>query len=200
MFNYARVLVFFAENDKLYNMEKKSFEKEWETAVSKDESNKIRSVSESIYKAYFRLLFKVSYAILLNQQDAEDVVQESFISFFSRPNNSKKVSNIKYYLLNTAKYLSYKQRSREKIFVEFDEEKADKIFEVPVDLLSLSPTTKDGKAVLTELEANIVIQHLECGLSFREIGQSMNKTVDSISGIYRKAIGKLKKIYREEKR
>ena len=179
-------------------MENRRFEKEWKKAVIKKDNARIRSVAEAIYNAYYRLLFKVSYAILLNQQDAEDVVEESFVSFFSKTDETNDVSNIKYYLLNTAKYLSYKCKSREETFAEFDEEKAGTCFDVPVELLLVSPTIKNVKGLLSELEATVLIQHLECGFSFREIGESMNKTVNSISGVYRSAVDKLKKIYQEK--
>ncbi|MCR5693214.1 MAG: sigma-70 family RNA polymerase sigma factor [Bacilli bacterium] len=179
-------------------MEDRRFEKEWKKAVTKRDGAKIRAVAEAIYNAYYRLLFKVSYAILLNQQDAEDITEESFVSFFSRMDETNDVSNIKYYLLNTAKYLSYRHKSHEETFVEFDEEKADALFEMPVELLLISPTIKNTKGLLCELEATVLIQHLEYGFSFREIGESMNKTVNSISSIYRSAIGKLKKIYQEK--
>lgn len=174
------------------------FEKEWNSAVSRSDEQRIGKVAEAIYNQYVRLVFKVAYTILLNKEEAEDVTQDVFISFFNTREKALEVTNIKYYLLNSAKFISYKRKQKDETTIGFEEEKTNSNFELPIESLLFSNKNSSGKPLLNEEEANIIIKHLEYDFTFKEIGEELGQTTHAISGIYRRAIEKLRNFYKEE--
>lgn len=175
-----------------------NYEKEWNDAVSSFDERKIPQIAEAIYNQYVRLVFKVAYTILLNKEEAEDVTQDVFVSFYNTRETGTHISNIKYYLLNSAKFISYKKKQKSETLMDFEEERAGESFELPLESILYSNKNVNGTALLSSEEANIIIKHLEYDFTFKEIGEETGKTTHAVSGIYRRAIEKLRDYYKEE--
>lgn len=68
------------------------------------------------YHQYSKLIFSVAYHIVLNVQEAEEVVQEVFISFAQ---NLSQVENPKYWLIRATANRCYNGYHRKKLFEKY---------------------------------------------------------------------------------
>ena len=156
-----------------------------------------RSVMESafncIYNKYASLVYYVSFEILKSNEDAEDIVNETFLKMYSSRKELKEYQSVKYFLLAISKNLSINLYNKKILTCSLDVEIPSN--DMPFDeLLEFKNKYKD---VLTEEELSIVMDHLLCDFKFKEIAMIKNTTTDSISGKYRRALEKLKKFYKE---
>lgn len=54
---------------------------------------------EIIYNEHYKLLYKVAYGYVLNQCDAEDIVQDAFVKFYRAHKTFTSSDSLKYYLI-----------------------------------------------------------------------------------------------------
>lgn len=77
-------------------------------------------VFKLIYKLYWQKLYNVAFYYLKEERDAEDVVQDVFISLWSRGSKLEIRTGLENYLVRSVKYTSFfylKIKSRRKAFV-----------------------------------------------------------------------------------
>lgn len=72
---------------------------------------------QAIFNAFWEKLLKVSVNILKDTNEAEDVVQEVFISLWKR-NNEVKIEDIEAYLYNAVKYKVFQRLRNKKVVPE----------------------------------------------------------------------------------
>jgi len=169
-----------------------SLERDLQKAIRKGDVDGIKSVCSAIYDEYRRLLFHVSFEITGVAEEAEDASEEAFVSFFSRLEEAGNVKSIKYYLVSSARFISYKARRRMEGEPPADEEPESLDPDVPSSLDGIE-TLRRAKEIMTSEEADLVVKHLEYGLTFREISERRGVSEDSVSGKYKRAIDKLRK-------
>lgn len=163
----------------------------------KELSSTNRAIMENafkcIYNKYASLVYYVSFEILNSNEDAEDVVNETFLKMYASRKDIKSDKSLKYLLVTISKNLSINLYNRKIRMRPLEEEvpSNDKPFD---ELYEFKQKFKD---LLSEEELSIVMDHLLCDFTFREIGEFKNMTVDTVSGKYRRAIEKLKKYYKE---
>jgi RNA polymerase sigma factor (sigma-70 family) len=176
-----------------------NLERDLKKALEKGDPEQIKMVCSVIYQEYYRLLFYVSLGILSSREEAEDAAGEAFLSFFSRLEETRKARSIKYYLVSSVRFISYKRKKKDDAQDEFSEET-----ESPSeDLLAkcdASSSLQKLKGALSAEEMSIVVQHLEYDLTFKEIARAKNVSEDSISSKYRRAIEKLRGRLRGERK
>jgi len=169
-------------------------------ALDRGDETSIRQVFEEIYSSYSRLAFFVARQIL-GEEDAEDAVSEAFVSFFDNLASKRDVRNIKYYLLNSVKFISYRKKKEAEKKLAFDDDllSDDKGVDVAKNLDNVE-MLGEIKDVLTPSEMHLLVEHLELGKTFREIALEEKTTGSSISSKYKRTLDKLKDHYRKEGR
>lgn len=150
--------------------------------------NRDEETFEKIYNEYFSLIYYIAYSIVKNHQDSEEVVQDTFLNMYNSIDSYKEENKFKQWLMQIARNLSYNKvtRNKEKDTIKDDEY----ITHVPsqsegVDLLLTI------KSVLNKEESNIVILKIIYNLTFKEISEECNMTVNKVQAIYYKALKQL---------
>lgn len=164
-------------------------------------SKEIVDVFSEIYKKYYKLVYFVAFSYLRNPDDAEDVTQDVFWHFFEKAGSCEgwlsKLSNIKSYLCECAKNSAIKiidKRNR----LEFtnDIDKFGKCSENAEEEIDLSRIFK----LLDEQSIDIINDHVFIGLSFREISLRDGLPINTLKSKYRRALGKIRKEFKNDKK
>lgn len=153
-----------------------------------------------IYDIYHRLMLYIAYSILRNKQDAEDVVQEAFLSIaqniskISEPESKRTKSFIATITTNKAINL-YNSKSKSKI-VDIDGCSADE------PGVSVPPPEENSLACcilrLPIKYRNMIILKYSQGYSTRECAQIMGISPSAASRLDQRAKNKLELMLREE--
>lgn len=151
-----------------------------------------------LYKQYSKAMYNIASRFLNNKMDAEDILQESFVTAFRRleelQNKDAFGSWLKRIVINNCISLQRKRRIQ---FEEIDEQRHGEAFELEegmpeVDLALVHQAIKElpakGRSVL-------VLRALE-GYSHKEIAETLGITVSTSKTQYSRALsllnGKLK--------
>ncbi len=146
-----------------------------------------------IYNMYASLVYYISFDILKSKEDAEDIVNETFLKMYASRASIRNEKSLKYLLTTISKNLSINLLNK-KIKMRPLE------VEIPSNDLvvdEFADFKNKYKDVLDDDELAIVMDHLIADYSFREIAEKQNVTTSVISSKYRRAIQKLKKHYKE---
>jgi RNA polymerase sigma factor (sigma-70 family) len=146
-----------------------------------------------LYKQYSKAMYNIASRFLNNKMDAEDILQESFVTAFSRlgelQNKDAFGTWLKRIVINNCISL---QRKRKIQFEEIDEQRHGEELDANKDLPQIDPALvhqaiKDlppkGRAVL-------VLRALE-GYSHKEIAETLGVTVSTSKTQYSRALNLL---------
>ena len=175
----------------------KEAELNFKKAIRSGNEASFRHAGDLLYGVYYKLVFSVSFNVLQQKEDAEDVAAEAFTNLFSDPYRCLNINSIKYYLLNSARFAAYKLLEKRQALPD----------DVDIEAVKdLNPCFGyDGSyerlpefAELNREERAIVSMHVFFDFSFREIAEELRQTPHSVSGKYRRAKQKIKEFYRKE--
>lgn len=150
---------------------------------------------EIIYNKYVNLIYYIAFSIVKNKEDAEEVVQDTFLNMFNAIDRYNEKSKFKQWLMQIARNLSYNKvtRNKEKYTIKDDEYiNSVKANSEEVDLLL------SIKGILDLESSHIVILRIVYNFSFKEIAKECNMTVNKVQGLYYQALKKLKKEFSYE--
>lgn len=145
------------------------------------------SAFDEIYDNTYKVVFFVAHSILHNRAQSENIVQDTYINFFSKINEYKD-QNALAYLTTIAKNLAINQYNRNKREVLTDFE---------VDYLGIAAKEKDDEAIgiirlaedsLPEQDFLIVVMYAVAGYNRREISQILGIPISTVSYKYTSAI------------
>ena len=142
-----------------------------------------------LYDHMARLIYSIAYAIVENEQDAQDVLQDTLIETVKYAPTYRPGSNARAWILTIARHLAVDAVRKRKPLapLEAAEELAA---DGGVDRSCLEVFELLGRL---DLEARqIVVFRLYAGLSYREISQVMGLTVANAQKKYQRALKKLK--------
>ena len=149
-----------------------------------------------VYKKYYRLVYYVAFDILHDASAAEEVMQETFIKLMSNIESYQDNGQFKKYITTIAKNLAlneYKKRKRyETVPLEDSFFKSEDYSTIDV-ILTLENT-------LTNEEAKIVSLKVLFDYNFQEIADEIGLTLGATQARYYKAIEKLRKYFKGEKK
>lgn len=147
---------------------------------------------EIIYRKYEGLIYYIALSITKNKEDAEEIVQDTFLNMFKSIDSYQEKNKFKQWLMQIARNLSYNKVTRNK---EKDNIKDN-------DFIYTTPSSEDSidyiltiKGTLDGQESYIVINKIVYNFSFKEIAQDLNMTVNQVQGIYYQSLKKLKKVF-----
>lgn len=162
----------------------------------KELKNNSLEAFKKVYYKYYKLVYFQAYQILNNKEDAEDVMQNTFLKFMNKINTIDDNSNIKQYLSliskNEAIDLYRKKSNRKEIYDEtilnnykVNNENTDSFV-----IITLNNT-------LEKTDALILTYKIVYDYTFNEISKELSMPLGTILTRYGKAIKQLKKYYKE---
>lgn len=161
-------------------------------AIAKRDEEKIRLIYSEIFEKYRKLVYAVCFDILGSKEEAEDASYEAFLSLYEKFGPNFEFSSIKYYLLNTSRYISYgRKREMEKISGEFPDETIGYSDDFLANM-EKQESLKLIKELLNDEELSIVIEHILEERTFKEMANRRGVSEYSISGKYKRALDKIK--------
>ena len=168
-------------------------EKRLKNAIYSGKEEKIHEVFNQMYDKYKPLVVFVAAKYLKSTDDIDDVVQDTFISFFNKIKDID--SNIKAYLTvivkNKAIDFIRKNKRIEYVDIEdLDYYNNDEYYK-KISNESFIAYLDEIKRIVGEEDANIIIMYLVDGMSFSDIGIRLNMNMKSIKTRYYRALKKI---------
>ncbi len=159
--------------------------------VKKNEKD-ILSFFEQIYDTYHKLIYYVISKYVSNDEDIKELVNDVFLQFYNHMGTI--VTSIKYYLVVSAKNRALDFLKKQK--------------EIPMDSLLIINKKESGsesylkvkrilKQILEEKEIYIIEEHLFYDRKFKEIAKEKNESLNTIKGIYYRALRKVGNYYEQ---
>lgn len=171
------------------NIERKLF-----YALKTGNKTKIEKIFEEIYDSYYKLIYFCIRTYLYQKEDIEDVINDTFLSFYNNLNSIKIGGSIKNYLVRSAKNKALNLQKKKMIIP------LDNIEEYAIECGNTEE--RDDlfdfvKQNLDEDERDILFTHVIEGTSLRELSKIRNENVNTTKSKYRRIIDKLRKILEE---
>lgn len=147
---------------------------------------------ELIYKKYYKLVYFISLTLVKDEHVAQDIMQDTFVSFMNHIEDYQENGKVKQYLTTISKNLSLNYLTRKN--------KKHEILDEETILNSSSNDHTNNKIeVMLTLEKTLLMEEVKIvslkvlyDYSFKEIAEEMNQSIGMIQAKYYKAIEKLK--------
>ncbi len=152
----------------------------------------IENVFEEFYNKYYKLVFKISFSVLKNYENSEDVTQEVFAKIYKLSSDKfptkKEVSWL--YTVTKNESITYLRKIK-------NAENIDDMYKISddnEDIEEIISKDKYNRIIenLPEIEKEIVSLKILGGLSFKEISKLLSIPIGTIQWHYYKAVDKLK--------
>lgn len=163
---------------------------------------RIAKGDEEAFEQFYYLTYKPLYAFLLsltmNQEDAQDLMQETYLRVHGSAHLYKDQGNPMAWVMKIGKNLFLmRQRRAKPVTISIDaQEDLEKSYKNSLSFNNI----KDAEdriwmeqlfSVLSEEERNIIIMHLAEGLKHREIAQLLDIPLGTVLPKYKRALKKL---------
>jgi len=149
-----------------------------------------KAAFEVLYDDMKKPLFTIILRIVRDFALAEDILQELFIRIFLSPPESS--VNPRAYMCRMARNLAIDSLRKRKQEKGLDD--AEHQMWMPQDSLETKLDINNAIMELAERERMIVTLHINGGLKFREVAETMEIPLGTVLWAYKKAIGQLRKI------
>lgn len=148
-----------------------------------------RAAFEQLYYAASPAVYAYALSILKDPYDAEDVLQECFVTVWNRAGQYRSQDKPMAWLLTVARNLSYRiRRSRQRLVPLDAEDHAVWHAMNPEDRHLLQSCLR----LLTEEERQIVVLHAVAGCTHQETARHLNLKLGTVLSKYHRAIQKLR--------
>ena len=149
---------------------------------------------EEIYKEYFKTVYKYLFCLTSNHDLAEELTQETFYKAVKKIDTYEGKCKISVWLCQIAKYTWYDYLRRKQEIINIDDLYEFKS-EVSLEDKIIEEEEKnliEGKLnVLDDFSKEVVILRIKGDMSFKEIGNVLNKTENWARVTYYRAKNKL---------
>lgn len=162
--------------------------------ISDFKNDKNQSTFESIYEKYNRLVYNISFSILKNKEDSEDIVQTVFSKIYTMPADKFPSSHYSSWLYSITKNESISLLRKKKNIADMDtiyevEDSNDEISNI-VDIMTFNKMLNH----LSSREKEIVSLKLLSSFSFEEISKLIHEPVGTVKWRYYKSLYSLKHV------
>lgn len=161
-------------------------------AIKKKKTESVHLVFEEIYETYSRLVYFKVIQYIDNRQDAIDLTQDVFLSFYENIFKSD-INNIKYYLMVTAKNKALNYLKSQKNIITLEENIVYDYVDDCSNNEEYNNIIDNMKKYLSEREINILLEHIIDGNSFKDLSVKYNIPLNTVISIYHRALKKYKK-------
>lgn len=156
---------------------------------------------EEIYKEYFKTVYKYLFCLTSNHDLAEELTQETFYKAVKKIDTYEGKCKISVWLCQIAKYTWYDYLRKKQEIINIDDLYEFKS-EVSLEDKIIEEEEKnliEGKLnVLDDFSKEVVILRIKGDMSFKEIGNVLNKTENWARLTYYRAKNKLKEALKDE--
>lgn len=145
-----------------------------------------------IYDNYGHVIYSYALSIIKCESLAKDICQDVFIKIWNNSSKYKNNSNHKSWIMTITRNTSidYLRRySRSDILNEFNIVDSNDVIED----INQKIYIKEALESLNDEEREIVVLHTISDLTFKHIGEILNKPIGTVTWRYREAIKKLRK-------
>ena len=153
------------------------------------------------FMPHYRLLYRVAYRLTGNAQDAEDLLQDTYLKLWMKRDDLTKEAETQAYLVTLMRNLFLDQRRLKRIDPPADIDKADppdeQSLDRQIDTRDEAETMEQLIRQLPERDGNIVQMHLVEGRTYDEIEQDTGLSQGNIRIIVMRARQKLKQQFQK---
>ena len=154
---------------------------------------------EVLIKRYLKPIYSFAFNFVLNQQDAEDLTQETFLKMWRNLRKFKKEKNFENWLFTIAKNtcLDFLRKKKKNLTLSADNLEIVADFAPPLlEKLEKENLLEKLKKEIEKLPIKmrqIIDLYYNFGLNFREISEILGEPINTVKSRHRRAISKLKK-------
>ncbi len=155
-----------------------------------------------LYHNTDRTVYSFILSILKNPQDAEEVMQETYLKIWTSATSYHSQGKPLAWIFTIARNLCYmrfrdQKRQADMGLDELNGEETGELC-IPLENLADAMVLKSALEILKEDERQIVLLHASAGLKHREIAANLQMPLATVLSKYNRAIKKLKQYLREE--
>lgn len=156
--------------------------------------NRIEKIFEEIYEKYYKLLYFCVGSYITQREDIEDIVMDTFLSFFNNLDSIDLNGNIKNYLVRSAKNkaINLQKKKREVLIENIEEYSLD--FDNDSNGNDLMDIIRDS---LNDDERDLFLSHVIEDISLRKLSKMRDENINTTKSKYHRIRKKLYEILEE---
>ena len=140
---------------------------------------------DNIYEEYFDRVYYKVLSVVKNDDDAEDICQETFISVYKNLSKFREESNIYTWIYRIAINKTYDFFKKRKIEFEIN----DDVLSLPEDVnFDTKVILQEKLKLISDQEREIVILKDIYGYKLKEIAEMKNMNLSTVKSVYYKAL------------
>ena len=140
---------------------------------------------DNIYEEYFDRVYYKVLSVVKNNDDAEDICQETFISVYKNLSKFREESNIYTWIYRIAINKTYDFFKKRKLEFEIN----DDVLSLPEDInFDTKVILQEKLKLISEKEREIVILKDIYGYKLKEIAEMKNMYLSTVKSVYYKAL------------
>ena len=140
---------------------------------------------DNIYEEYFDRVYYKVLSVVKNDDDAEDICQETFISVYKNLSKFREESNIYTWIYRIAINKTYDFFKKRKIEFEIN----DDVLSLPEDInFDTKVILQEKLKLISEKEREIVILKDIYGYKLKEIAEIKSMNLSTVKSVYYKAL------------
>ena len=140
---------------------------------------------DNIYEEYFDRVYYKVLSVVKNDDDAEDICQETFISVYKNLSKFREESNIYTWIYRIAINKTYDFFKKRKLEFEIN----DDVLSLPEDInFDTKVILQEKLKLISEKEREIVILKDIYGYKLKEIAEMKNMNLSTVKSVYYKAL------------
>ena len=140
---------------------------------------------DNIYEEYFDRVYYKVLSVFKNNDDAEDICQETFISVYKNLSKFREESNIYTWIYRIAINKTYDFFKKRKLEFEIN----DEVLSLPEDInFDTKVILEEKLKLIPEKEKEIVILKDIYGYKLKEIAEIKNMNLSTVKSVYYKAL------------
>lgn len=153
--------------------------------------NRIEKIFEEIYEKYYKLLYFCVGSYITQREDIEDIVMDTFLSFFNNLDSIDLDGNIKNYLVRSAKNkaINLQKKKREVLIENIEEYSLD--FDNDSNGNDLMDIIRDS---LNDDERDLFLSHVIEDISLRKLSKMRDENINTTKSKYHRIRKKLYEI------
>lgn len=140
---------------------------------------------DNIYEEYFDRVYYKVLSVVKNDDDAEDICQETFISVYKNLSKFREESNIYTWIYRIAINKTYDFFKKRKLEFEIN----DEVLSLPEDInFDTKVILEEKLKLISKKEREIVILKDIYGYKLKEIAEIKNMNLSTVKSVYYKAL------------
>lgn len=140
---------------------------------------------DNIYEEYFDRVYYKVLSVVKNDDDAEDICQETFISVYKNLSKFREESNIYTWIYRIAINKTYDFFKKRKLEFEIN----DDVLSLPEDInFDTKVILEEKLKLISEKEKEIVVLKDIYGYKLKEIAEMKDMNLSTVKSVYYKAL------------